>query len=151
LRIRERTSRISCISVVITGLKVTQRGSTSHRVGHDLESSVDLVLLPQLAKDPPNRLHKAWLQCLVPSVKVDPSSHSLDSALPFIGVSHDDSPALGIVFLNTDIHDILLALDAELFVDLVLDRETMRIPSESSLDMVTSSVSMSGHDVLYVS
>jgi hypothetical protein len=39
-------------------------------------------------------------------------------------------------------------LDIQLFVNLMLDRETVRVPSETSLDVVTGRVRMPGDNVL---
>ncbi len=46
-------------------------------------------------------------------------------ALPLAGVAHDDRAALGIVGGNTDLGDVLRALDAQLVVNLKLDRQTV--------------------------
>jgi hypothetical protein len=88
------------------------------------------------------------VQCLVVVVKIDPSSHPFHSRTPFGRVTHDDRTALGVVFVNTHLHYVLLASNAELFVDLMLDRESVGIPSESALDMVAVGMSISSHNVL---
>ena len=59
-----------------------------------------------------------------------------------------DGPALVVVVLESKLHDVVLASDVELLIDLVLDGEAVGIPSEPSVDVVASRVSMSGDNVL---
>ena len=59
-----------------------------------------------------------------------------------------DGPALVVVVLETELHDVVLAGDVELLIDLVLDGETVGVPSEPSVDVVASRVSMSSDNVL---
>jgi len=54
-------------------------------------------------------------------VEVDPSSHSFDSRSPFRRISHNDSATLGIVGIDTHLHNVVFRRDAELLVDFVLD------------------------------
>lgn len=60
----------------------------------------------------------------------------------------DDCPALVVVVLKTELHDVLLSCNVELLVDLVFDGETVGVPSEASVDVVAGSVGVSGDDVL---
>lgn len=60
----------------------------------------------------------------------------------------DDCPALVVVVLETELHDVLLSCNVELLVDLVFDGETVGVPSEASVDVVAGSVGVSGDDVL---
>lgn len=144
------TSGIVDISVVFSSLKVTQGGGAPGRVRHDSHASVDLTLLPELSKDPPDTLHESGVEGLVTSVKVDPSSHSLDGRLPLSRVSHDNLPTRRVVLVDTHGHDIFLALDVESLVDLVLDGQTVGVPTEPSLDVETRRGCMSRDNVLCV-
>jgi hypothetical protein len=142
------TSWIIHITVVITGLKVAQRRSATGRVRHDPQTAVDDVLLPKLTKDPPDALHEARVHGLVTVLKVDPSTSLFHNVLPLVGVLQDDGATLGVVLVDTHRHDVGFRCDVELLVDLMLDWETMGVPTETPLDMVTSRVGISRDDVL---
>jgi hypothetical protein len=64
------------------------------------ESSIDLLLVKQLLKHPPNRLHKGCVKGLVVVVKVDPTPDSIDRSLPFRRVSHHNVTTRLIVIPN---------------------------------------------------
>jgi hypothetical protein len=142
------TGRISGIPVVLPGLEVTERRRAARGIRHDPQAPVDLVLLPQLAKHPPHRLHESRLEGLVTRLKVDPPTHALDRVLPLASVTHHDLSARGVVLVDTEGHDVGFALDVEGFVNLVLDGKTVRVPSETTLDMVARRVGMAGDNVL---
>lgn len=59
-----------------------------------------------------------------------------------------DGPALVVVVLESELHYVVLASDVELLIDLVLDGEAVGVPSEPSVDVVASRVSMSSDNVL---
>lgn len=148
IEMKSRTSRVLDILVSLTSLEVGERGRATGRVGHDLQTSVHQVLLPQLAEYPPYRLHEARVERLVVVVEINPSSQSLDGPSPLGRVAHDDRAALGVVLVDTHLHDVGLGRDAELFVNLVLDGESVGVPSEPSLDVEPVRVSEAGDDVL---
>ena len=136
------------LAVVETGLKVGERGGAGGGIGHYSNTLVDKALLMKSLEDPPDRLHEAEIHGLVAGVKVDPSSHALYGVLPLFLIGHDDSPALCIVLVDAHGHHIFLALNAELLVDLVLNGQTVAVPTESTVDIVTGRVSVSGDDIL---
>ena len=111
-------------------------------------TTVHLILLPKLAKDPPDTLHERDVERLVVVVKVDPSSDPLHRMSPFSRVSHDNLTAGRVVLVDTHIHDVLLAFDVELFVNLVLDGETVSVPAESTFDVETVGPRVTGHHIL---
>ena len=61
-----------------------------------------------------------------------------------------DSPALIVVVLHSKVDNVLLPGDVEFLIDLMFNGETVSVPSESSVDVVTGSVSVSGDDVLEI-
>ena len=84
---------------------------------------------------------------LVIVVKIDPAAQALDSGSPLRGVTHDDSAALFIVFVNAKLLHGSFAGDAQLLVDLVLDGEAMGIPTKSALNMVSLHRPVAGNNV----
>ena len=85
---------------------------------------------------------------LVIVVEIDPPTKTLDGVSPFLTESHDDRPTLGVVLLETQLHDGVPARDAQLLVDLVLDGQTVGIPSKSALDMEALHGPVSRNDIL---
>lgn len=85
---------------------------------------------------------------LVVIVKVDPASQTLNGLAPLCSKSHDDSLALLIVLLNSNLLDRLQTRHAELLIDLVLDGDTVGIPAKASLDIVSLHCPVSRDDVL---
>jgi hypothetical protein len=144
----KRTSRVLNIFVSLSGLKVGERSGAAGGVRHNLESAVDEVLLPQLSKDPPDRLHKRSVEGLVVVVEVNPPSQALDGTAPFGRVPHHDGAALGVVLVDSHGHDVGLGGDTELLVDLVLDGEAVGIPTEAAFDVEAVRVSEAGDNVL---
>jgi hypothetical protein len=142
------TSRIKDISVIITSLKVTQRSRASRRIRHHPQSSVDLSLLPQLTKHPPDTLHELGIHGDVTIFKVDPSAHLFNDMLPFPSVLQDNLSAFGIVLVDSHVHDVFLALDVEHLVNLVFDGQAVSIPSESSFNMVSRRIGVTRHHIL---
>lgn len=131
-------------------------------------TTVNLSLLVQLLKHPPDTFHECGVQSLVVVVKVDPASHTFDGLSPFAGVSHDNSSALGVVLIDTHCQDIVLTLklhadlakyhyrvdssvsylNAEFLVDFVLNGQTVRVPTETTFNVVTSVVSVTRNNIL---
>jgi len=145
---RKHTSWVVDVSVILSSLEITQWSGTGSRVRHDSLTSVDLVLLPKLTKDPPDALHESNVECLVVVVEIDPSPNPLDGMSPFSSISHDNLATGGIVLVNTHVQDILLALDVELFVNLVFDGKTVCVPTETALDVETVGPGVTSHDIL---
>lgn len=65
---------------------------------------------------------------LIVIVKIDPTTKTLNGLAPFRRESHDNSPAIRVVLFNSELLDGLQTGHAELFVDFVLDGNSMTIP-----------------------
>ena len=57
------------------------------------------------------------------------------------------SPNL-VVFVDSELEDVLPALDLELLVDLVLDGKTVTIPTEAASDVVAGGTRKTSNDIL---
>lgn len=145
---RARTCRIKDISVIISGLEVTQRSSASGRVRHDPQPTVHHSLLPQLSKDPPNTLHKRRVHRLVSIIEIDPSTHFLDDMLPIRRILEHNLSTFGIVLVNTHLEHIISRSDTKVLVDLVFNGKSMRVPTESTFDVMSSRVGVSRDHIL---
>lgn len=73
---------------------------------------------------------------LVANVKVDSSILTLDGVFPFGRILHHDSTALGIVLLNTQLHDRISPKILSPFVNLALNCPPMDVPAEAATDRV---------------
>lgn len=80
------------------------------RIRHDLLATVDLTLVIQLLKDPPDAFHESRVQCLVVVIKINPSSHTFDCLSPFTRVSHHNRSAFGVVFVDTHFQNVVSSL-----------------------------------------
>ena len=74
------------VLVVLRGLEVGQGGAAARGVGHDPEALVDEALVPELAEDPPDRLHEGGVEGLVVVLEVDPPAQAGHRLLPLGGV-----------------------------------------------------------------
>lgn len=74
-----------------------------------------------------------------------PSSQSANNFLPFLGISHDDFSAFIVVSSYTHLKDIVRSLNAQCLVDFKLNGETVTIPAESSLHMISLLMSISSN------
>lgn len=85
---------------------------------------------------------------LVVVVKVDPTSQTLNGVSPFSGVTHDNRSAFFVVLGNAELHDSSLSGDTQLLLNLVLDGETVSVPTETSFDMISLHGPITRDDVL---
>ncbi len=95
----------------------------------------------------PNRLHEIQVHGFVVVFEVDPSAEAVDDVLPLSGVSHNDAPAGGVVFVDAHLQHLFLVVDLQLFVDFVLHGEAVAVPSEPSLNVVPRLRSVSADHV----
>ena len=130
--------RILDRAVVHPRLKVGQRGAQPPRVRHDLVALVDQALVPQLGKDPPDRLHKLGVHRLVIVVKIDPTAHALYGLAPQARVAQHNRPAGLIVLVHAKGPDLRRRLQTEVLLDLHLNRQTVGIPTKTPLYAVAA-------------
>lgn len=71
------------------------------------------------------------------------------SHLPLRCVSHDNFAAFSIVSLDTHFLNILRPSDVQLLVDLILDRETMRVPTEAAFNVEATLVGPAGDHIFH--
>lgn len=99
-------------------------------------SFVDEALLVELLKDPPDALHELRVHRAVVIIHIHPASHALDDFSPLFRVALDGSSAEIIEFAHTELLDVLLTRQLFFFLDQVLDRQTVTVPSESALHVL---------------
>jgi len=140
--------RVLDVSIVEVGLEVRQRRGCAPGVGEHFEILIDQALVPQLFEDPPHGLHELGVHRLVVVLEVDPTPDPLGQRLPGLGVGLDPDPASLVEAIDPVIADLTWPGDAELLLDLHLDREPVRVPPESALDPVSPHRPITGDHVL---
>jgi hypothetical protein len=102
----------------------------------DAKALVDEPLVPELFEDPPHRLHEARVHGPVAVLEVDPATHALDRAAPFVREAQYRCAACGVELGHAVGLDLRPAVQAELALDQVLDGQTVAVPAEATLDLV---------------
>src|SRR5690606_36528746 len=99
-------------------------------VRHDLVALIHEALVPDLLQQGPDALDVVVVQREIGVGEVDPETHVLRHRLPFGDVTHDRRATLLRERRDADfLLDALLVEDAELFLDLVLDGQAVRVPA----------------------
>mmetsp|Transcript_43374 Transcript_43374/g.92874 ORF Transcript_43374/g.92874 Transcript_43374/m.92874 type:complete len:319 (+) Transcript_43374:859-1815(+) len=140
--------RIGHFFVVELDLKIGEGGGQGSAVGHDSECPVDKAFVEEFLEAPPDGLHVGEIHGFVVVVEVDPSAKTLDDVAPLLSVLEHNSSALFVVLVDPHVEHVGAALDFEFGVDDALNRDTVAIPPEPSLHMVTSLVGESAHHIL---
>src|ERR1051325_8724613 len=79
---------------------------------------------------------------------VEPVADSFAQPLPVAAILEDALAAAPIKFGDADRFDLLLAADAELFLDLDLDRQTVRVPPRLASDAIPLHRAMTAEEIL---
>jgi hypothetical protein len=77
----------------------------------------------------------------------NPSSKSANDLFPIARISHDNFSTFIVVGSDAHFSNIFRSFDVQLLIDLKLDRETVSIPSKSSLDMIALLMSISRDNI----
>ena len=124
-------------------------GADARVVGDDLVALVDEALVPDLAEQPPHRLDERVVEGVVGIVHVHPEAHALGHPLPVADVAHHRLAAAAGELRHADLPlDLGLVEDAELLLDLMLDRQAVGVPSRLARAVVALHVLETGEDVL---
>lgn len=139
--------RVVYFLIVLLQLKVRKNSVASIRVWHNFPTPINKSFIIELFEHMPNRFHESDIHGFIVFFKINPPSESFNNILPFLWVSHNNSSASLVVFLNTHLVHVLFVLNFQLFIDLVFDWQTVTIPSESSRNVVTGLGSIAANNV----
>ena len=117
-------------------------------VGHDLESLVEQLFVPDLFENPPDTLHVGGVEGPVGLVEIDPVAHPFGHVGELVDVLEDALPAELVEGLDPKLLDVLLAGKFQLLLDLDLDRETVRVPSGLAIHVKAPHRLVAGEQVL---
>ncbi len=107
-----------------------KRRADARIVRHHLVALIDEPLVPDDLEQPPDRLDVVVVERVIGVVHVDPEAHALGHRLPVADVAHHRLAAAARELGDTDLFlDAALVEDAELLLDLVLDRQPVGVPA----------------------
>jgi hypothetical protein len=116
---------------------------------HDLVALVEEPLFEEVRERPPHALHVALVEGDVGLVEVDPEADALGELLPLLRVAEHGGDAL----LDEGLHavglDGGLAVHVELFFDLDLDGEAVRVPAGLARHVVAAHRLVPGEEILH--
>ena len=121
--------RVDHVLVAQRDLVRGQRGAAARAVGHDLVALVQQALVPHLLERPPDRLDVVVVHRVVGVVGVDPEADPLGQLVPLVDVLQDRLAALGVELGHAVGLDVVLGLEAQLLLDLQLDRQAVGVPA----------------------
>ena len=121
--------RVDDVAVALGHLVGRERGAAAGAVGRDPVALVEQALVPQLAHQPPHRLDVVVGQRPVGVLGVDPGAGPRGERRPVLDVAvHRLAAAL--VELGDAVRlDLVLGVQAELLLDLELDRQAVAVPA----------------------
>ncbi len=109
---------------------------------------IDHPLVKETLEDPPYSLDVVVVEGDVRIVHIKPVPDPLSQAPPLLFICEDRLAAFLVEPLDPVFLDILLGTQAQLFLDLYLNRQSMSIPSGLSVDLVSSHGLVPAHYVL---
>jgi hypothetical protein len=140
--------RVDRVLVAERDLVARQRRAVARAVGHHLVALGQQALLPDLLERPPDRLDVGVVEREVGVAGVDPEADPLGQLVPLVDVAEHRLAALRVELGDPVALDVVLALDAELLLDLELDREPVAVPAGLAGNEVPLHGLVAGEDVL---
>jgi len=147
---RETDENRGVLDVVVTlgDLMRGQGRATARAIRHDFMALVKQALLPDPLQSPPLGLDIIVVVGDIGVVHVGPEADPVRHRLPFLLILPDRMLALVDEGLDAIGLDLRLAINAEGFFDLQLNRQAMRIPAGLAQDMVALHGLVARDDVL---
>ena len=129
-------------------LVIGQRRAAPRAVGDDFEVLVQQTLVVDLLQRPPDALDVVVRHRLVRVAEVGPVGDPLGEALPVGHVAQDALAAPRVELLDAVGLDVALGLQAELLLDLELDRKAVAVPASAAGNRVAAHRLVARIDVL---
>lgn len=137
------------ILVIGTSFEVGEHGVAGGGEGHDLGATVDELLVEDLLEGPPDTLHVVAIHGLVVVLEIDPATEPAHRLLPLLGVAHDDLAAKLVVATHAELFSVDGRLDLVDLVNFKLDGETVAIPAEFTLNVVSLHGGVASDNILH--
>jgi hypothetical protein len=125
-----RLTHAYSIAIALRDLVRRQRRADPRVVRDDLVPLIDQALVPDLLQQVPDALDVVVVQREVRVLEVHPEPHALRHGFPLGDMAHHGRAALVRELGDSDfLLDAPLVEDPELFLDLVLDGQAVRVPA----------------------
>ena len=125
-----------------------QGGPAARAVRDDLVALVEQIVLPDPLQGPPDRLDVLVRQRHVGVVEVDPERDPLREPVPLLDVGEHRLAAALVELRDAVLLDLVLRGDAELALDLELDRQAVTVPARLAGHLEPAHRLVAGEDVL---
>ena len=140
--------RIDRVLVALRHLVARERGAAARAVGDHPVALGEQALRPDLLERPPDGFDVLVRERVVGVVRVDPEADPLGQVVPLIDVAQHRLAALRVELGDAVALDVVLRGEAELPLDLELDREAVAVPAALARDEVPGHRAVAGEDVL---
>ncbi len=130
--------RLGHVLVPLRDLVARERGAAPAAVRHDLEALVDRALVPHRLQVPPHALDVGVRERPVRVCRVDPHPDPRGQRGPVLHVALHRLAAAGVELRDPELLDLLLAVEAELLLDLELDRQPVAVPAALAGDVAAA-------------
>ena len=134
--------------VALRQLVAAQRRAAARAVGDDLVPLEEQILVPKLLHDPPERFDILIVEGHIGRLEIDPEGHAFGQRFPLADVLHGRLAAELVELGDAELLDLLLAAEAQSFLDLDLDGQAMGIPAAATLHIVALHGVVAREDVL---
>ena len=135
--------------IIRCGFEVSQRRTKSRRNRHNLYTLINKPLVPKLLKHPPQRFHVPNIHGFVVVIKVNPATNASNCIAPLAHISLHNATTLVVISSHTELFDRLLCGQTQLLINLMLNRQTMTVPTKTAHDIPTFHGPVTRHNVLY--
>ena len=126
---RDVDARILDVLVAQRELVARQRRSAARAVRQNLVPAIEQILVEERLERPPHALDVVVRERDVRMVVVEPVPDARAEPLPLVAIREHALAAAPIELDHAERLDLLLAADAELLLDLDLDRQAVRVPA----------------------
>ena len=134
--------------VALRQLMAGERRAAARAIGHHFVALVDQPAIPVLLEDPPQRLDVVVGQRPVRRRQIDPVAEAFGQLLPLVHVVVHALAALLDEGRDAVLLDGFLAGEAELLLDIELDRQAVGVPAALARDVVAAHGLVAREDIL---
>ena len=117
---------------------IRKRRAAARAVRYDFIALVEQTLIPEILQDPPDRLDVIVGIGDVGVFQVHPEGDAVSQLFPILDVGEDRFAAQFVEAVNAILLDLAFIGEAELLLDLDLDRQPVRVPAAAPRDVVAA-------------
>ena len=136
------------VDIIHTCFCIAERSLTTPAVSQHAETFIDETLIPQCAKRPHDAFHVGSVESFVVIREINPPCLTRDIPLPLIGVTQHTCTTCVVELVNTKCCDRGVTSNAEFFFCFHFSRQSVAVPTESTLYMTSSHCLVTRHSIL---